>query len=143
MSIRVILEGAALVSAPTLMRYCMQVKRNIKEEIIKPKYRVADLKASIPLIMDRDGLGTQLQNEVYRHYHAIKQEQEIAAQAGGANKGVPRPVLPKGESLEVVGQARSRWESRVKEELHAISREQGRPHSRVRASIPEVSSLYE
>jgi len=116
----------------------VQVKRTVKEEIIKPKYRVTDLKASIPLIMERDGLSAQLQNEVYRHYHAIKQEHAAVTQSGGSEKGVPRPVLPKGETLEVVGQAKNRWESRVKEELHAISREQGRPHSRLRESIPEA-----
>jgi len=104
------------------------IKRAVKEEIIKPKYKADDLATVIPQVIERLGLVGQLQNAVYSQYHQLAGQAAFPPQ----QPTLPLPVLPKGETLEFVANAKLKWESRVKEELEAIAREQGKPHARDR-----------
>ena len=44
------------------------VKRSIKSELIKSKYKLKDIPSSIPTVLEEKGMKVKIQNEIFRIY---------------------------------------------------------------------------
>ena len=54
-----------------------EIKRQVKNEIIKPQYANKDLKTLVPKVMEDMGLTTKLRNTVYELYHKQLRQQVV------------------------------------------------------------------
>ena len=62
-----------------------EIKRQVKNEIIKPQYSNKDLKTLIPKVMEDMGLTTKLRNTVYELYHKRMRQQALDDSENGGN----------------------------------------------------------
>ena len=54
-----------------------EIKRQVKNEIIKPQYANKDLKTLVPKVMEDMGLTTKLRKTVYELYHKQLRQQVV------------------------------------------------------------------
>ena len=117
-----------------------EIKRQVKNEILKPQYAKKDLSTLIPKVMEDMGLTTKLRNSIYEIYHrtnggipstkAAATSNKIAGGALGTGKRADQE-----SELDTIKEARRQWEEGICEELNALGLEQHRPLARSRANI--------
>ena len=76
-----------------------EIKRQVKNEIIKPQYANKDLKTLVPKVMEDMGLTTKLRNTVYELYHKQLRQQIVDKSSNGdSHTGETGPNLSQSKS---------------------------------------------
>ena len=112
------------------------LKRLLKEEIIKPKYKVADVHEILPRLVKEMGLDIQLKNKINEIHETIVSGHSNLAVAlkNGLNPHVAIPDLPDFftrehfEPLESLDKLRDSWSNEVKRRIGIVATELGTPY---------------
>eukprot|EP01012_Entosiphon_sulcatum_P008750 TRINITY_DN14807_c0_g1_i1.p2 TRINITY_DN14807_c0_g1~~TRINITY_DN14807_c0_g1_i1.p2 ORF type:complete len:260 (-),score=45.16 TRINITY_DN14807_c0_g1_i1:937-1716(-) len=108
------------------------LKRELKDEIIKQRYSPENLQGSLKQIMETLGIAAQLQNLAMR-------ECAIASRARAQKHPRSMPPLPEPlESNDVVSQAAKEWRNSLLQRLRRLSRDLGVPFARLRTPTTEA-----
>lgn len=116
-----------------LAERCLMVKRAVREELLKPRYRGAAVDSIIDDVLCAHGLEAQVCNCIYLHL----QEQRL--QAPGASlareEGQPAPegsVHGADHELDMVVEMRERWGRMLEQNVQQMCEEAGQPLVRIR-----------
>lgn len=120
------------------------VKRSIKSELIKSKYKLKDISSSIPTVLDEKGMKVKIQNEIFRIYkkflapdsdmyvftcfefHIYCHLNNLTFFFPGRRKSEEENKIleiPKNAEIDVVSYARVAWSDFLKEQLLSISKQ--------------------
>eukprot|EP01028_Stygiella_incarcerata_P008123 TRINITY_DN34607_c0_g1_i1.p1 TRINITY_DN34607_c0_g1~~TRINITY_DN34607_c0_g1_i1.p1 ORF type:complete len:601 (-),score=175.66 TRINITY_DN34607_c0_g1_i1:7-1716(-) len=116
------------------------IRRALKEEIIKPKHRVEDLQSVCSAAMETMELGDNLKNAIHR----ILEEgmspmgpMGSGSECDGNLAEAQRQPLGEDEPVAFVAEAKRKWEELVLRQLKDISKEQELPFARRRSDATE------
>jgi hypothetical protein len=131
------------------------IKRQVKNEIIKPQYKSKDVATLIPKVMEEMGLTTKLRNAIYEIYHrkystsnsktsasatssdptSLKNDRSDVVSVARAGGNEEFGFDQEENELDTVNEARRQWEEGICEELNALGLEQQRPLARLRNDV--------
>jgi len=114
---------------------CAQVKRAVKEEVLKPRYRTLAVESSIGEVLMAHGLESQISNSMHNQVRS-----ELGWLPSGCLPTATVMPIEKGrdtlqkaaEELDAVIDLRQRWGKKLTHDMRKLSEEAGQPLMRVR-----------
>ncbi|KAL3932936.1 MAG: hypothetical protein SGPRY_000500 [Prymnesium sp.] len=126
-------------------RHCALIKRAVKEELLKPRYRSIGVGAVIEEVLTTQGLEAHICNNVYQQYLLEKENAQERARDAWVESTRGRSAIRGGEGatgtcsftrrareLDIVIEMRKRWGSKLMHNLQKMMEETGQPLIRMR-----------
>eukprot|EP00966_Prymnesium_polylepis_P211979 4909910-Prymnesium_polylepis.1 len=122
-------------------RHCSLVKRAVKEELLKPRYRAVPVASVIDEVLNAQGLESQICNSIYLREQSRSEASSsgcggsgTAAGASSSDSAAPATVRAsmQPDDLDVVVEMRQRWGRMIVQNLRKLNEETGQSLLRIR-----------
>eukprot|EP00756_Hemistasia_phaeocysticola_P026269 Hpha_TRINITY_DN16050_c2_g9::TRINITY_DN16050_c2_g9_i1::g.121515::m.121515 len=147
-----------------------KIKREVKDEIIKPRYSAAALAQQLPQLMDQVGASVRILNHIHQLHNAAQgglhptsrprgstppssalpssrdpgsSSPASVSSTGGGSAGQTLPPLPVcEESNDVIAELRRKWRTQVVARMQIMAREADVPFARLRTPQTEQQRRF-